>query len=186
MPGFTFNANSIYWQCYGNGRDVRRWSRTLTHSLCGKPSHMVGVPTKVSWALSDDEMYSSMQRENASTHSVESVGYWQWAQFDQRSKGQKMRLGVVLSLALLGSAWAAQGPKVKIGQGTLVGKTMPSRLGNKIYAFQGIPYAAAPVGELRFMVWNFAYLFTVNTETLSNHDAGSLIFVWEWENLICV
>jgi Carboxylesterase family len=65
-----------------------------------------------------------------------------------------------LSLALLGSAWAAQaGPKVTIGQGTLVGKTMPSRQGNKIYAFQGIPYAAAPVGELRFMVGSIFLFF---------------------------
>jgi Carboxylesterase family len=77
-----------------------------------------------------------------------------------------------LSLALLGSAWAAQaGPKVTIGQGTLVGKTMPSRQGNKIYAFQGIPYAAAPVGELRFMVrssfcFSCSFYFLSHVESL--------------------
>jgi Carboxylesterase family len=64
-----------------------------------------------------------------------------------------MRRVLLAALSLLlGSAWAAQGPKVTIAQGTLVGKTMPSRQGNKIFAFQGIPYAAPPVGQLRFMV----------------------------------
>jgi len=70
-----------------------------------------------------------------------------------------MRVIAALSFVccLLGSSGAAQGPKVTIEQGTLVGKTMSSRQGNKIFAFQGIPYAAPPVGDLRFKVriWFF-------------------------------
>lgn len=44
-------------------------------------------------------------------------------------------------------------PLVRIGQGDLQGKVMTSRKGRRIHAFQGIPYAEPPVGELRFQVW---------------------------------
>jgi hypothetical protein len=89
------------------------------------------------------------------------------------------RVLAALSLALLGSAWAAlAGPKVTIGQGTLVGKTMPSRQGNKIYAFQGIPYAAPPVGDLRFMVrYIFFFVFCLLKNFILSH-AESLIVVY--------
>ncbi|XP_065344089.1 esterase FE4-like [Cloeon dipterum] len=61
-----------------------------------------------------------------------------------------MRVVLFATCLFLGSCWAAKGPKVTITQGTLVGKTMTSRSGIKFSAFQGIPYAAPPVGELRF------------------------------------
>jgi Carboxylesterase family len=41
---------------------------------------------------------------------------------------------------------------VHIGQGALQGKVMTSRKGRRIHAFQGIPYAEPPVGDLRFQV----------------------------------
>ncbi|XP_065341225.1 esterase E4-like isoform X2 [Cloeon dipterum] len=41
-------------------------------------------------------------------------------------------------------------PLVTTRQGTLQGKVLRSRKGRDVCAFQGIPYAAPPVGELRF------------------------------------
>jgi carboxylesterase type B len=41
---------------------------------------------------------------------------------------------------------------VRIVQGALQGKVMTSRKGRRIHAFQGIPYAEPPVGDLRFQV----------------------------------
>jgi carboxylesterase type B len=43
-------------------------------------------------------------------------------------------------------------PTVSIAQGALQGKVMTSRKGRRIHAFQGIPYAEPPVGDLRFQV----------------------------------
>ncbi|XP_012224498.2 esterase E4-like [Linepithema humile] len=41
-------------------------------------------------------------------------------------------------------------PTVKISNGSLEGKIMMSKSNNEIHAYQGIPYAAPPVGDLRF------------------------------------
>jgi len=53
-------------------------------------------------------------------------------------------------------------PLVRIGQGVLQGKVMTSRKGRRIQAFQGIPYAQPPVGELRFQVWIEFFPFANN------------------------
>ncbi|KAF4526362.1 hypothetical protein B566_EDAN014100, partial [Ephemera danica] len=55
---------------------------------------------------------------------------------------------VVLVLILVSVISAV--PNVDLEQGSLRGTTMWSRKGRVFYAFQGIPYAAPPIGSLRF------------------------------------
>lgn len=43
-------------------------------------------------------------------------------------------------------------PLVTVAQGELRGKTGVDYEGGTFYSFQGIPYARAPIGELRFKV----------------------------------
>lgn len=43
-------------------------------------------------------------------------------------------------------------PIVTVVQGKLKGKTAVDHRGGQYYSFQGIPYAKAPVGTLRFKV----------------------------------
>ncbi|KAK3908196.1 Acetylcholinesterase [Frankliniella fusca] len=45
---------------------------------------------------------------------------------------------------------SAPRPEVTVEQGRLLGRTRVSSKGTKYYAFSGIPYAAPPVGDLRF------------------------------------
>ncbi|CAG2061334.1 unnamed protein product [Timema podura] len=42
--------------------------------------------------------------------------------------------------------------RVRISQGELQGKKVPSKAGGEFYSFLGIPYAKPPVGPLRFKV----------------------------------
>ena len=60
-------------------------------------------------------------------------------------------LVVLVTVVVIGEDVTSD-PKVTFDQGTLVGKVMTSRLGTKFFAFQGVPYAAPPVGPLRFKV----------------------------------
>lgn len=41
---------------------------------------------------------------------------------------------------------------VKTSLGSIQGTSITSRLGKQIFAFRGIPYAKAPINELRFQV----------------------------------
>lgn len=42
--------------------------------------------------------------------------------------------------------------KVKINDGVLEGEILDNVVGGKYYSFKGVPYAAPPVGDLRFKV----------------------------------
>lgn len=63
-----------------------------------------------------------------------------------------MKVLVVFSL-LFGCTAVCTGPSVTIHQGQLRGKHYLSRSGRDYFAFQGIPYAKPPVGDLRFKVY---------------------------------
>jgi len=45
------------------------------------------------------------------------------------------------------------GPLINVHEGQLKGKQFLSRNGRNFFAFQGIPYAKPPVGQLRFKVF---------------------------------
>lgn len=65
-----------------------------------------------------------------------------------------MRL-IILSLCFVcgfGSSSQTKNPKVKTPAGVFQGSLLTTRLGKTIYAFRGIRYGEAPVGELRFKV----------------------------------
>ncbi|KAF4526363.1 hypothetical protein B566_EDAN014101 [Ephemera danica] len=58
---------------------------------------------------------------------------------------------LLLVTALTSATWASNtAPKVSLDQGVLRGKTLKSRSGRTIFSFQGVPYAAPPIGSLRF------------------------------------
>ena len=52
------------------------------------------------------------------------------------------------------------GPTVNVQQGTLRGTYLTSRNGKQFAAFQGIPYAQPPTGDLRFKVRLFYFKIT--------------------------
>lgn len=55
-------------------------------------------------------------------------------------------------LVLCNTIFAKEDPIVETTFGVVKGKTIYSRSGMPFYAFQGIPYAKPPVGNLRFKV----------------------------------
>lgn len=75
-----------------------------------------------------------------------------------------IQLGFICLFALNTNFVCGNIPVVKILNGTLHGTTMPTRLGRNIYAFLGIPYAAPPLGKLRFKVKLSYFLRDTNTE----------------------
>ncbi|MDB5477101.1 MAG: carboxylesterase, partial [Phenylobacterium sp.] len=64
-----------------------------------------------------------------------------------RSRSASLGLGVAVGVALLaaGAAAAAPGPVVALESGAIAGEPVAG-----ISIFRGIPYAAAPVGALRW------------------------------------
>ena len=59
----------------------------------------------------------------------------------------------VLCLIVLGSSRTSENLKVQLPDGSrMVGRYLTSDSGRGIRAFMGIPYAEAPIGELRFKV----------------------------------
>lgn len=57
-------------------------------------------------------------------------------------------------------------PTVTIAQGTLSGKVLVNENGKEYHGFCGIPYAAAPVGKLRFRVKNYKIYLILNINSL--------------------
>lgn len=70
-----------------------------------------------------------------------------------------IQLGIICVFALNADIVRGDSPTVKTLNGMLCGTTMPTRHGRDIYAFLGIPYAAPPLGELRFKVKISCFLF---------------------------
>jgi hypothetical protein len=64
------------------------------------------------------------------------------------------RLLLILGAIILAleAATPQDGPMVHVKQGTLQGSYLTSRYGRRFAAFQGIPYAQPPTGDLRFKV----------------------------------
>ncbi|KAH8282893.1 hypothetical protein KR054_010617 [Drosophila jambulina] len=61
-----------------------------------------------------------------------------------------LKICSLLTTLLLISATTAEDPIVELSLGKIQGSTLESFQGNTIYAFRGIRYAQAPVGQLRF------------------------------------
>lgn len=60
---------------------------------------------------------------------------------------------LALSLIALGSSRTSEKLKVSLSDGSrMVGRYLTSDSGRGIRAFMGVPYAEAPVGDLRFKV----------------------------------
>lgn len=55
-------------------------------------------------------------------------------------------------IVLCNAIFIKEDPIVETKLGIVKGKTVHSRSGMPFYAFQGIPYAKPPVGDLRFKV----------------------------------
>jgi len=60
---------------------------------------------------------------------------------------------VLVVFALLFEYVFCTGPLINVNEGQLKGKQFLSRSGRNFFAYQGIPYAKPPVGQLRFKVF---------------------------------
>jgi hypothetical protein len=70
---------------------------------------------------------------------------------DEMMQGRLLLAASAIILALQAVS-AHDGPTVRVHQGIMQGSYLNSRYGRKFAAFQGIPYAQPPTGELRFKV----------------------------------
>lgn len=80
----------------------------------------------------------------------------------------------------------ANEPIVKIRNGQLLGSYMYTKNGRKFSAFQGIPYAKPPLGELRFQVtfFKFEKLLEYRMRTLfSVHKKFVNQIKWDFKHL---
>jgi hypothetical protein len=64
----------------------------------------------------------------------------------------KLFLTVSATILAIRAASPHNAPTAHVQQGTLTGTYLTSRYGRKFAAFQGIPYAQPPIGDLRFKV----------------------------------
>lgn len=62
---------------------------------------------------------------------------------------------VAINFIVIYSVVNGSAPVVKIGNGKLIGTTYTLPNGRVVNAFYGIPYAAPPIGYLRFEVSNY-------------------------------
>lgn len=94
-----------------------------------------------------------------------------------------IQLGFICIFTLNANIVCGNSPIVNISNGTLHGKIMPTRLGRGLNAFLGIPYAAPPIGELRFkppqppLAWNGVLDATTNAEICTQRN----IYVYQEE-----
>ena len=64
-----------------------------------------------------------------------------------------IRLSCALSLlVVLAGCALGDDPRVVLDQGSLKGTTLTSRGGRNIYSFKSIPFAAPPIGDLKYKV----------------------------------
>jgi hypothetical protein len=79
-----------------------------------------------------------------------------WSAFlqdlSERTMLCKLFLIVCATTLALQAASPHNAPTVHVQQGTLTGTYLTSRYGRNFAAFQGIPYAQPPIGDLRFKV----------------------------------
>lgn len=59
--------------------------------------------------------------------------------------------------------------QITVSQGTVIGQTQPLPNGQKQYVFKGIPYAEAPINNLRFQVRLKPKIY-MNEHTHNNYD----------------
>lgn len=69
------------------------------------------------------------------------------------------RILTLLAALTLASADGFTPPMVTVENGMLRGRTLTTAKDRTIYSFEGIPYAKPPVGDRRFKVGFFSFIF---------------------------
>lgn len=97
-----------------------------------------------------------------------------------------IQLGFICIFTLNANIVCGNSPVVKIPNGTLYGRVMPTRLGRDLNAFLGIPYAAPPIGELRFKVKLFLFFNAELSDSIFGLNSINLSFKFEKLLDICI